>query len=164
MIDPEKLLEIIAGFERKLTGLSGLTNWAAGLLARDIETDSLIRLAGLTEAESDEAPGLLRKVVSEWGFRYPTEAVIGVAYARLIAKRILDGQVEPNEGCARIAEINQRLGWPDELTTFGMLAHEQTGHEHIGIKGTVPEIMSAAQALVELELSLARKVNTKRGD
>ena len=156
MIAAENLLGIIAGFKRQLTSLSDLTNWAASLLARNTETDSLIRLAGLTEAESDEAPGLLRKTVSELGFEYPTEAVIDLAYARLVAKGILDGQVEPNEGCAWIAAINQRLGWPDDLAKFGMLAHEQTDHEHIGItkQGTVPEIMSAAKALVKLELSL----------
>ncbi len=156
MIEPEELLDIIAGFETKLTSLRDLTNWAASLLVRNTETDSLIRLAGLTEAESDEASGLLRRAVSELGFRYPREEVIDLACARLIARDILNGQIQPNEGCARIGEINEKLGWPDELARFGALAHEQTGHNHVGItkQGTVPEIMSAAQALVDLELLL----------
>lgn len=165
MIEPEKLLAIIAGFERKLTSLRDLTNWAGSLVSEGIETESLIFLAGLTEAESEEASGLLRRAVSELGFRYPREEVIYLACARLIAKGILNGLIQPNEGCARIGEINQLLCLPDELARFGALAHEQTGHEHIGItkQATVPEIMSAAQALVDLELSLGWKAKTKGG-
>ena len=67
-----------------------------------------------------------------------------------IAREILSGQIGPNEGCAKIGAINDELNWPDELTHFGALAHEQTGHEHLGItaESCIPEIIEEAKKLI----------------
>ena len=68
-----------------------------------------------------------------------------------IAEAILGGQVDPNSGCAKIGEICQRLHWPSELQGFGALAHEQSGHEHIGItaESCVADIIAEATSLVK---------------
>jgi hypothetical protein len=49
-----------------------------------------------------------------------------------------------------IGDINQKLDWPDELTGFGMLAHEQYDHENIGIttESCIPEIIDECKKLI----------------
>ena len=65
-------------------------------------------------------------------------------------------EIQPNLGCAKIGEINHHLDWPEELSDFGMISDEQTGHENIGITSDsiIPEIISAAKELMQLELRL----------
>jgi len=67
-----------------------------------------------------------------------------------IANKILDGDVQPNVGCGQIGEINRALDWPQELSAFGLLAHEQYDHENIGItaEGCIPEIIAECKALI----------------
>lgn len=50
-----------------------------------------------------------------------------------IASRIIEGKVNPNDACTVLAEISESLGTPKELAQFEILAHEQFGHENIGI-------------------------------
>ena len=158
-INPESLLETIVYYEVKKIGYQELSNWAAELLEIGIETKSIVLIAGLTESESQEAITLLHKAILELGFCYPSEEIISIAHAKMIAKDILNGSIPPNEGCAKIGDINHYLDWPDSLSTFGMLSHEQTGHENIGItkESVVPEIISAAKDLVSLKISLEKQ-------
>ena len=67
-----------------------------------------------------------------------------------IAQRILAKELPPNEGCAQIGYINHALGWPDVLGPFGLLAHDQYDHEHLGItaENCIPDILSECQKLV----------------
>lgn len=67
-----------------------------------------------------------------------------------IAKKISEGEVQPNVGCAQIGDINRVLDWPPELSAFGLLAHEQYDHENLGItaEGCIPEILAECQTLV----------------
>ena len=73
------------------------------------------------------------------------------AQAVEIARRIVAGEVAPNAGCAEIGRINDELIWPEGLGALGLLAHEQTGHEHLGMTAEkcVPDIMEEARKLVE---------------
>ena len=73
------------------------------------------------------------------------------AQAVEIARRIVAGEVDPNAGCAEIGKINDALIWPEELGALGLLAHEQTGHENLGItaENCVPDILTEAKELVE---------------
>jgi hypothetical protein len=68
-----------------------------------------------------------------------------------IARQIAAGEIDPNAGCAEIGRINDALIWPEELGALGMLAHEQTGHEHLGItaENCVPDILTEARKLAE---------------
>ena len=50
-----------------------------------------------------------------------------------IARRIISGRVNPNDACALLAEVSESLNSPDELSAFEILAHEQYGHEHLGL-------------------------------
>ena len=155
-LDPEETLGIIAQYQEKMIDEKALSVWAVRNLEKGIESESLILLAGLTKSELLEASDLLKKAVLELGYSWPSEHQINLAYAKIIASQILSGKIQPNEGCYLIGEINHYLGWTDELSDFGSLAHDQTGHENIGItsESVVPEIISAAKELLKLELTL----------
>ncbi len=155
-INPEEILNLIARYEYKVIDEKELSDWAIELVENDIQSESLILLAGIAPSEYAEASGLLKMVISELGFSWPSDKVLSLAYAKIIAQQILDGEIQPNLGCAKIGEINHHLNWPEELTYFGMISHEQTGHENIGItrKSVIPEIISAAKELMHLKLRL----------
>ena len=38
-----------------------------------------------------------------------------------IAKQVVAGKMQPNEGCELIGDICWKLAWPDELTALGAL-------------------------------------------
>jgi hypothetical protein len=155
-MNPEEILNLIARYENKVIDEKELSGWAIELVENEIKSDSLILLAGMTPSEYGEASTLLKKVVSELGFSWPSDKTISLAYAKIIALQIISGEISPNLGCAKIGEINHQLDWPNELSAFGMLSHEQTGHENIGItsNSVIPEIISAAKELMHMELRL----------
>ncbi len=69
-----------------------------------------------------------------------------------IARRIIAGRVNPNDACALLAEVSESLNGPDELWPFELLAHEQYGHEHLGItaESCAAEIIKECHRLVSL--------------
>jgi hypothetical protein len=74
-----------------------------------------------------------------------------VTDALRVARDIEAGAVDPHLGCERIALISRRNGSPALLSVFELLAHEQSGHEHVGItaESTLPGITDACRALLE---------------
>lgn len=50
-----------------------------------------------------------------------------------VAKQILAGEMEPNLGCGLIAAISEKINHPSAFLGFTLLAHEQYGHEGLGI-------------------------------
>lgn len=71
--------------------------------------------------------------------------------ARMIAKQVISGSIDPNDGCEAIAMINEQNGWPSSLSVFSQLAHEQTDHEQFGFDkaNTAPLILDECRKLVE---------------
>lgn len=67
-----------------------------------------------------------------------------------VAKEILEEKVSPNDGCALLSELSQNNNSPENLQIFELLAHEQYGHEHIGItaENTKPQIIEECKLLV----------------
>lgn len=73
-----------------------------------------------------------------------------MADAHRVASEILDQSIDANLGCGLIATISAKLSSPTELQPFELLAHEQSGHEHIGIQPNelVPLIVQACHELL----------------
>jgi hypothetical protein len=71
--------------------------------------------------------------------------------AKEIARHILGGKCDPNDGCEKLSELCARAGWPPELLGFYALAHEQTGHEQLGFdrENTAPLIIDECNALLK---------------
>jgi hypothetical protein len=73
-----------------------------------------------------------------------------MADALSIATRVLSGEIDPNMGCNMIAAVAENLDSPTELLAFELLAHEQSGHEDLGItaQSCVPDILVACRELL----------------
>ena len=73
-----------------------------------------------------------------------------IKHATEIAEKILSKELNPNEGCTQISELSQNNEFLEELQIFELLAHEQHGHEHIGIteENTTPQIIEECERLV----------------
>jgi hypothetical protein len=73
-----------------------------------------------------------------------------MADARVVATRVLAGDIDPNHGCNMIAAVGENLGLPKELGMFALLAHEQSGHESLGMtaESCVPDILAACRELL----------------
>jgi hypothetical protein len=80
------------------------------------------------------------------------EADKKVVFAKAIeiAKSIIAGEINPNDGCAKLGDLNRDLDWPEELSVFGLLSHEQYDHENIGItaESCVSDIIDECKKLV----------------
>ena len=52
-----------------------------------------------------------------------------------IANSIIKGEINTNKGCSELGELNRDYDWPEELSIFGLLSHEQYDHENLDIWG-----------------------------
>jgi len=122
------------------------------MLQKGKETKSIVLLAGLSNKDDfEEASSLFKYSIQELGFQFPPKSTLLIHYAKTIAKSIISGDMQPNEGCKIIGDINRALDWPVELVYFGLLSHDQTNHEDIGIteESIRPEIIEAAKELLK---------------
>ncbi|NOX20551.1 MAG: hypothetical protein GXO99_04735 [Nitrospirae bacterium] len=55
-----------------------------------------------------------------------------IKQAREIAQKMVDGTVDPSDGCDEIGKIGESLDYCDELLGFIHLSHLQTKHENLG--------------------------------
>jgi hypothetical protein len=70
--------------------------------------------------------------------------------AKLLAQDILAKSLDANVGCTLIASIAAKLRYPESLEAFAALAHDQAGHEHVGISKAdcVDDILDACYEFV----------------
>ncbi|WP_062205569.1 hypothetical protein [Streptomyces sp. NBRC 109706] len=100
----------------------------AGLdaLLAGVECPSLARLAGLLRREEPEAPQLFDAVVDELGLgvRLPSDPpAVRWALARWLARRIVDGSIDPDRGTRLIwSDAAFWLRYPEELEPFVRIA------------------------------------------
>ena len=89
-----------------------LVDWAVGQLLRGRDSRSLALLAGLMDPDRDEAEGLFRTSIGELGIATPGQSELRRYLVSCVAKDILQGQLDPREGCRRIHEVHVRAGRP----------------------------------------------------
>ena len=67
-----------------------------------------------------------------------------------IARRIVDGEMNPNDGCTELSDISIQIDGGYHLGIFELLSHDQYGHESLGFdaKNTTPEIIQECQNLL----------------
>lgn len=70
--------------------------------------------------------------------------------ARLLAEEVLAGSLGPNAGCELIASIAAKLNYPPALEPFAAIAHDQEGHEALGITADscIDDIVHACRHLI----------------
>ena len=67
-----------------------------------------------------------------------------------IAQSIIDGKIDPNLGCDKLAQLCEENNHPSELAIFSLLSHDQRGHEDLGfnLENTAVEILEESKKFV----------------
>ncbi|GGI87239.1 hypothetical protein [Shewanella gelidii] len=67
-----------------------------------------------------------------------------------IAQSIIAGNIDPNLGCDKLAQLCEENNHPSELAMFSLLSHDQRGHEHLGfdLENTATEIIEESRKFV----------------
>ena len=71
--------------------------------------------------------------------------------AKGIAQKIIDGFIDPSEGCDQIGKIAESLDYCDELLQFIHLSHLQTDHEKLGFnkENLKRDILTESEKLIK---------------
>ncbi len=144
-------LELLISFEAGEKSAQSLIDWAILCMQDGIAGDNLNGLAWLKNPSKEEAFKVFLCTLEEQGLSIPPFRERKFQAARKIAKMIVDGSKDPNEGCTELAVISRELKSPDEISIFELLDHEQIGHEHINItsENIRPSIFDEAQNLIK---------------
>ena len=72
--------------------------------------------------------------------------------AASLCREVLAGSRDPNKACERLGQICAELDWPESMQMFSLLAHDQQGHEHLGMtaENTVPDIIAACKEFLAI--------------
>ena len=107
--------------------------WAYQQIENGIESENVMKLAWINNPSLEVVISIFRNALKELNISIPGNYELKILIAKHIAENIISERINANAGCNKIAKINRELDWPKELSGFGMLAHEQTDHEYLGI-------------------------------
>ena len=99
--------------------------WAMSLLEQGVETENLAVLATMlkpvNEFEGDE---YFDKVLGELSIIRPSKQDSIEGYAKVLAKEVVEGQLQPESGVTMIYSANVQLDYPGPLGEFTSLEDE----------------------------------------
>jgi hypothetical protein len=109
-----------------LAGPEGFPAAATVALTEGVDSPALRVLAGLSEADVDQASALLGQALEELNLPAPTPRTAVLDLARELAREILDATLAPHEGARRIWDLTLRVQGEDlpELDSFVYAASE----------------------------------------
>jgi hypothetical protein len=124
-MDPETN-DLIARLYLSEKGLShvetaDLASWAASRITAGHETPAVRRLAQATGDIDAEADALFREAISEMGWEWPSKKSALKRHAESILPSIVDGSMDPYDGCSHLYIISIFLGHPDYLYNWNGL-------------------------------------------
>lgn len=145
------LVELLVRRHEQRAGPEDGVQWAATLLELGFDTPNLRVLAGLgSPPDSAEADSYFQSVLEELACDQWTEAQTRSAYALVVAKRIVAGEVEPVDGCHTIYEsVARPFQYPAELSAW---VHLDDGRS--------PESPYAELDDIELGTTIVREAET----
>ncbi len=98
------------------------TEWASLQIEKGHDTQSLRKLAGSTAAaDASSVEGLFRDSLSDMGWEYPSRKLSLKYYSDSILQKIVDGKIEPYDGCSELYINSIYLGHPDYLYNWNGL-------------------------------------------
>lgn len=152
----EQLFNMIFYFETGAKTDFDIILWAMNQVINGNESDTIIKLAAISQPEEEEVRMLFQQAIEDMGYAYPSKQALGFYRAKLISENMIKGKISPVKGCSIIEKICSDLEWPEILADFGLLNHKLYGHENLGItqEGLNQDIISAAYKLID-------KVNTQ---
>ncbi len=98
------------------------TEWASLQIEKGHNSESLRKLAGSTSAaDASSVEGLFRECISDMGLEYPSKKVSLKQHSESILHKIVDGKMEPYDGCSQLYINSIYLGHPDYLYNWNGL-------------------------------------------
>lgn len=129
----DKLANLLLAVESGELPAQALIEWAMKEIEDGNDSESLHELAWLNDPDRAEAIELFIATARDLSRVLPS----GEDRIRLLAKRIASnmnkGIKNLNDGCLELSDISKSLGSPKSLSIFELLAHEQYGHDKVGI-------------------------------
>jgi hypothetical protein len=99
-----------------------VVTWAALELVRGHDTPTLRKLAEESEVENfPEVESRFRECISELGWEIPKKKDSLKQHSQSILQSIVDGDIEPYDGCSHLYIISIFLGHPDYLYNWNGL-------------------------------------------
>jgi hypothetical protein len=143
----EKLRLVAAKEMLGAIGADDLAAAATEALVEGVDTPSVVRLAGMTGADSDEVRAVFAAALRELGIGTPTRREALMMLITEVARRITEGTISPYDGATEIWRLS--LGEEDlpDLDTFAYVASEweERPQQH---KKWAAAVMAAASGLV----------------
>lgn len=110
---------LLSRFVLNLITPKEMINLGIDCLTRDIESESLNVLAGLSESETDKVKKYFAESIKEIGGEFPDKSVAGLVVAKDYAQKIVTGQWLPYEGARNIwIDLYDLLDRPKWLEYF----------------------------------------------
>ncbi len=146
----EECTEILLNFDSGQISAQDLVEWAINHVQTGHESQNLNELAWLIKPEKNDARRLFIKAIDELNLSLPSQENMDELLIMKYAQQIINCENNANDACSKIAQISEKLNSPKHLLIFELLAHEQNGHEHIGItaENIRPAILKAAENLL----------------
>jgi hypothetical protein len=108
--------------------------WATLQIERGHDTDGLRRLSEQSAADDDPAvEQLFRDCVAEIGWEIPSRKHAMKRHSEATLRRIVNGEIEPYDGCSHLYIISIYLGHPGYLYSWNEMfwAREELGVEKL---------------------------------
>ena len=110
----EKNLGLVQGHE--------FADWAAKKLKSGEDTPNLRKLSEATDdCDPAEVDALFRECVSELGWEMPGKKSALKQFSRSIMQSVIDGDIEPYDGCSQLYVNSIFLGHPEYLYNWNYL-------------------------------------------
>jgi hypothetical protein len=126
-----------------------LPDVATGLLVDGHDSPTLREAAGVSPRDTDKARALFRTALGELGCEELTEAESWWRLAKHEARRIVDGDTTPIEGCTQLARIERQLNGNGDLFVF--IGYESCWDDDGDKAEYANDIVKAAAELLTLE-------------
>lgn len=93
------------------------SDWAVTRIEQGKDSKNICILASMYDAQSYfDIEDYFYRSLQELGWNFPNKEECLERYAKFIAQKIVDGEIEPFQGCAIMREINNSLGHPANLS------------------------------------------------
>ena len=134
-----------------LVGPEDMPGFAADALEAGFDGAALRRMAGLIRPTSLDVGGLFERALDEIGVVEIRSREQGVfKLARILAKAIVDGQVDPILGARGLSYYAFLAGYPEGLAQFDQLADEPSWGQYARSRDLIwADIISEAKKLIE---------------
>lgn len=102
-------------------------SWAETLLSKGFDNESIEMLASLgleLPIDTDEAKSYYEKICNELKISFPEKKQALMAYAKYLAKKIVDKKITPENGASMLFRVCMEADYPEELLDWYVITED----------------------------------------